>query len=60
MEKRNLKTPALGLVIVFSALMIAGCSEQTQGNVKELGNVLKRDVNKAARNVDDAVKDAVD
>lgn len=46
----------LGLLTV----VIYGCSRGAQEDVKELGNDVKRDVQKAARNVDDAAKDAMD
>ena len=41
-------------------LVLQGCSRETQSDVKELGNDMKRDVNKAAQEVDAAVQDAVD
>ena len=49
---------ALGL-IVFAIFVLQGCSDQTSRDMKELGNDAKRDINKAARNIDDKVEDAV-
>lgn len=60
MKKQMMKAPVTGLLMVLFALSVQGCSQSTQDSVKELGNDMQRDVNKAARNVDDAVKDAVD
>jgi hypothetical protein len=49
------------LMIVASVFMLAqGCSDQTQGDMKELGSDLERDVNDAARKIDNKVQDAVD
>jgi hypothetical protein len=46
--------------LLIGLLMLQGCSHETTGDLKELGHDAKRDIEKAARNVDDKVKDAVD
>ena len=51
------KLLAIGVVMM---LALQGCSKQATDDLKELGNDAKRDINKAARNIDDKVQDAVD
>ena len=50
----------LMLVLMMAVIAMQGCSRQTTDDLQELGNDAQRDINKAARNVDDAVKDATD
>ena len=47
-------------VLFIVMLTLQGCTRQTSDDLKELGNDAKRDINKAARNIDDKVQDAVD
>ena len=47
-------------MLVVAMLAVQGCTKQTSNDLKELGNDAKRDINKAARNIDDKVQDAVD
>lgn len=44
----------------LTGLVLVSCSPESRDSVKELGNDMKRDVNKAAQNVDRAVEDAMD
>jgi hypothetical protein len=47
----------LGALVV---LAVQGCSAESRGTAKELGNDMKRDINAGAQKVDRAVEDAVD
>ena len=49
----------LGMLFIVM-FAVQGCSRQATDDLKELGNDTQRDINKAARNIDDKVKDAVD
>ena len=51
---------AMFAALVFVFVLAQGCSDQTRGDLKEVGSDMKRDINKTARNVDDKVQDAVD
>ena len=53
----------LAVGIIFSTLFlltVQGCSSETRGSVKELGNDIKRDIHKTAQDVDRKVQDAAD
>lgn len=48
------------VLIAFVSLLAQGCSHETSADLKEVGRDMKRDINKAARDVDDKVQDAVE
>ena len=50
----------IGVIMTGIFLMIQGCSGETRGTAKELGNDIKRDVNQTAQDVDRKVEDAID
>jgi hypothetical protein len=52
------KAEALGILVLFVALQ--GCSREVNDDLKEAGNDAKRDMNKAAQNIEDTVQDAVE
>ncbi len=47
-------------VMGMMAMSIVGCSSESQNSAKELGNDMKRDINKVAQDVDRKVDDATD
>jgi len=52
------KIEVLGILTLLVALQ--GCSRETQNDLEEAGHDAKRDINRAAQNIQDKVEDAVD
>lgn len=50
----------LFLILFATGLIVQGCSDKTQDDIKELGHDIKTDVTTAARNVDDKVHETLD
>ena len=57
---KRLPVRELFALMVIAELALSGCTRQTQGDLGELGHDAKRDLQKAGRNVGDAVQDAAD